>query len=73
MEFKFSPIPNHFKIKETVTQDNYLVNGKLVSWKGDCLEDPLLSGLRSRSSSSIKGAPSTFGRTSPSFRRSTSC
>jgi hypothetical protein len=35
MDFKFLPIPNHFKINETVRQDNYLVNGKLVSWKGD--------------------------------------
>jgi len=55
MEFKFSPIPNHFKIKETVTQDNYLVNGKLVSWKGD------FSPVYSTISSDEKYKPTLLG------------
>ena len=34
MNFSFKQIPNEFKITEKIKQRNYLVNGKLIDWKG---------------------------------------
>ena len=38
MTSTYVEIPEKFKIRETITQDTYLVDGELISWKGDTSE-----------------------------------
>ena len=35
MKYNFNPIPEPFKIKQSIKQDNFLVNGKLHKWDGE--------------------------------------
>ena len=35
MKYNFSPIPEPFKIKQSIKQDDFLVNGKLHKWDGE--------------------------------------
>ena len=35
MKYNFSPIPEPFKIKQSIKQDNFLVDGKLHKWEGE--------------------------------------
>ena len=35
MHFEFEKIPDQFKIKEEIVQNQFLVDGKLVNWNGE--------------------------------------
>ena len=55
MYFNFEKIPDHYKIKNEIVQNQFLVNGKLVNWSGD------LSPVYSTISSSKKYSPTKLG------------
>jgi len=55
MYFNFEKIPDHYKIKNEIVQNQFLVNGKLVNWSGD------LSPVYSTISSSKKYNPTKLG------------
>ena len=55
MYFNFEKIPDQFKIKNEIVQNQFLVNGKLVNWNGD------LSPVYSTISSSKKYNPTKLG------------
>ena len=55
MYFNFEKIPDHYKIKNEIVQNQFLVNGKLVNWSGD------LSPVYSTISSSKKYKPTKLG------------
>ena len=35
MHFEFEKIPDQFKIKDEIVQNQFLVDGKLVNWNGE--------------------------------------
>ena len=51
MYFNFEKIPDQYKIKNEIVQNQFLVNGKLVTWNGD------LSPVHSTISSNKKYSP----------------
>ena len=55
MYFNFEKIPDQYKIKKEIVQNQFLVNGKLVNWNGD------LSPVYSTISSSKKYNPTKLG------------
>ena len=55
MYFNFEKIPDQYKIKNEIVQNQFLVNGKLVDWSGD------LSPVYSTISSSKKYNPTKLG------------
>ena len=55
MYFNFEKIPDQYKIKKEIVQNQFLVNGKLVDWNGD------LSPVYSTISSSKKYNPTKLG------------
>ena len=55
MYFNFEKIPDQYKIKNEIVQNQFLVNGKLVTWNGD------LSPVYSTISSNKKYSPTKLG------------
>ena len=55
MYFNFEKIPDQYKIKKEIVQNQFLVDGKLVTWNGD------LSPVYSTISSNEKYNPTKLG------------
>ena len=55
MYFNFEKIPDQYKIKNEIVQNQFLVEGKLVTWNGD------LSPVYSTISSNKKYSPTKLG------------
>jgi len=56
MNLSYKEIPDNYKIKTLVNQENYLVSGKLVKWKGE------FSNVYSTISSTKEYKPTLLGK-----------